>query len=119
MSDLFDSIGGQRGLRTAVDVFYRRVLADPALMPFFAGIDVGRLSAHQRAFLATALGGPDLYGGRDLAVAHGGLRIDDAAFDGVADHLVGTLRDLGADAGVLRAVSERLESHRSAVVTRS
>jgi hemoglobin len=119
VSELFDSIGGQRGLRTAVDVFYRRVLADPALMPFFKGIDVSRLATHQRAFLASALGGPDLYGGPGLAVAHHGLQIDDAAFDGVADHLVGTLRDLGADAEVLRAVSERLESHRSAVVTRS
>ncbi|MEO5873632.1 MAG: group 1 truncated hemoglobin [Streptosporangiaceae bacterium] len=117
MSDLYDTIGGQRGMRTAVDVFYRRVLADPALKPFFAGIDLGRLAAHQRAFLASALGGPDLYGGLELATAHEGLQIDDAAFDGVTDHLLGTLRDLGADSDVRQAVSDRLEAYRSAVVT--
>ncbi|MGI8332939.1 group I truncated hemoglobin [Actinomadura scrupuli] len=111
-----DSVGGSRVIRTAVEVFYRRLLADPGFMAYFDGVDVTRLAAHQRAFLTAALGGPDLYGGRDLAAAHRGLRIDDAAFDAVAEHLVTALRDLGVEAGVLRLITDRIETFRDDVV---
>jgi hemoglobin len=111
-----DSVGGPRMIRAAVDVLYRRLVADPGLMAYFDGVDVTRLAAHQRAFLTAALGGPDLYGGRDLATAHKGLRIDDAAFDGVAEHLMSALRDLGVDSGVLRVIADRVETFRDDVV---
>lgn len=114
--DVYGAIGGPRALRTVVDVFYRRVLADPALQPFFVDVDVERLSAHQRAFLATALGGPDLYGGRDLTEAHQGLTIGDGDFDAMSAHLVGVLRDLGLGGVELEAAIERIESFRDAVV---
>ena len=45
-------------------VLYRRVLADPELAPWFEGIDLDRLKAHQRSFLAAAFGGPRVFGGR-------------------------------------------------------
>ena len=48
-------------IREAVDLFYERVLADPALSPLFAGIDMPHLRAHQRQFLLHILGGPDRY----------------------------------------------------------
>jgi len=114
--DVYDSIGGPRALRTAVDVLYRRVLADPDLRDFFAGVDLERLAAHQRAFLAMALGGPDLYGGRRLAEAHSGLAIGEADFDAMSAHLVGVLRDLGVGGEALDLVIERVEGFRDAVV---
>lgn len=113
---VFDEIGGQRAVRTAVEVFYRRVTNDPQLMRFFDDADLGRLAAHQRAFLSAALGGPDLYGGRDLATAHEDLPIDDAAFDTLTDHLTATLRDLGIGQDALLAVAERVEAYRGKVV---
>ncbi|GAA1983203.1 group 1 truncated hemoglobin [Catenulispora subtropica] len=113
---VYDSIGGARMLRTAVDLFYRRVLADPALQGFFEGVDVERLSAHQRSFLAMALGGPDLYGGRELAEAHQGMVIGDAEFDAMSGHLVGVLRDLGVGGEELELAIERVEGFRDAVV---
>lgn len=113
---VYDAIGGQRSVRTVVDVFYRRVTGDPKLMPFFEGIDLAGLAAHQRAFLSAALGGPDMYGGRDLATAHAGMRIDDAAFDLLTDHLTATLRDLGADHDTVLDVSERIEAYRGKIV---
>ena len=116
---VYDSIGGARALRTVVDVFYRRVLADPALQHYFKDVDVERLSAHQRSFLAMALGGPGLYSGRDLAEAHKGLAIDDADFDAMTGHLVGVLRDLGVTGEELTTAIERIESFRDAVVTSS
>src|SRR5262245_49676415 len=67
---LFDRLGGTVAIDAAVDVFYGRVLADPELAPFFARVDLRHLRAHQRAFLAMALGGPERYRGRDLSDAH-------------------------------------------------
>lgn len=113
---LYDAIGGPRSVRTAVDVFYRRVLDDPALRGFFEDVDVSRLAAHQRSFLATALGGPDLYGGQGLAAAHAGLGIDDAAFDALSAHLIATLRDLGTEGTALTEAIERIEAFRDDVV---
>ena len=51
-----------------------------------------------RAFVASALGGPAVYAGRDMAAAHRGLHITDAAFDAVVGHLVGALDSLGVPA---------------------
>jgi hemoglobin len=116
---VYDAIGGPRMVRTTVDVLYRRLLADPQVRPYFDGVDLGRLSAHQRAFLSAALGGPNLYGGRDMAAAHEGLGIDDAAFDALAEHLIATLRDLGADPEAVRVVVDRIETFRDAVVGKS
>ncbi len=50
--------------------------------------DLRRLTSHQRAFLAAALGGPDIYAGRDLTRADARLNIDDAGFDAVVAHRV-------------------------------
>lgn len=116
MGSLFDEIGDAATLRTAVNLFYQRVLADPRLAPWFAKVDMTRLRAHQLAFLAAALGGPNLFNGRDIAQAHAGLKITDEAFDELLGHLATTLRDLGTDPAVVARVVRRLEALRTAVV---
>lgn len=58
---LFDQAGGQGAVDAAVEEFYQRLLADPQLAPFFAGMPLRRLMGHQRAFLAFALQGPNAY----------------------------------------------------------
>ncbi len=67
---LYETLGGERALEAVVVRFYRRVLADPRLKPFFAGADMTRLKAMQRAFLAMALGGRGRYSGPSLDKAH-------------------------------------------------
>src|SRR5215472_19222217 len=74
---IYEAIGGRAALKAAVDVFYRRLLADPELAPFFPdGVGV-----RHRAFLATvmgeALGGPERYRGPALDDAHRHLGITD------------------------------------------
>ena len=92
----------------AVDAFYRRVLRDPRLRPYFEGIDLERLKRHQHAFLAMAVGGVHGYLGRNLAAAHARMDITDEAFDRVMDHLVATLEDLGMDRATIRDIGGRL-----------
>jgi hemoglobin len=116
MSELYETLGGDTGLTTVVEVFYSRVTADPELAPYFAHVDLDRLRAHQRSFLRAALDGPEVFTGRPLASAHAGLHITDAHFDGIVDHLASTLGDLGIDAASVALVRERVDALRPQVV---
>ena len=113
---LYERVGGDAVIGPAVALFYRRVQDDPTLARYFAGIDIIRLRAHQRAFLAAAFGGPELFSGRPLSAAHAGLDIDDLAFDTMIDQLICALRDLGLDQATAAQVTPELERFRSEVV---
>lgn len=91
---IYQRIGGEAAVNVAVDRFYERVLADPALSHFFTGVSMSRLKAHQFAFLSQALGGPKQYSGASMRDAHSKLAIEQSHFDSVAVHLVETLREL-------------------------
>ncbi|WP_149259372.1 group 1 truncated hemoglobin [Actinomadura sp. K4S16] len=110
------AVGGPAGMRTAVDILYRRMLDDSSLAHRFTGADVSRLVAHQRAFLTAAVGGPDLYSGRDLGAAHSRLDLTDAEFDALCEHLAAVLRDLGAPASAAAEAVDRLQRLRPAVL---
>ena len=113
---LYSEIGGVRVLRTAVTVLYQRVLADPVLAPWFAGVDLDQLRAHQHAFLTAALDGPNVFAGRPPDEAHAGLHVTGAAFDRLIDHLTGVLRDLGVAPATVAEAAARLEALRPLVV---
>lgn len=114
---IYDSIGGATAVSAAVDDFYSRVLADPDLAPFFTGTDMQRLKAHQRSFIAAAIGGPAIYAGRDMGTAHAGRGITDANFDAVVAHLVDTLTGLGVPGDVVGQIGAALVPLRTDIVT--
>ena len=95
---IFEQIGGPPAMTAAVDDFYRRVMADPALSPYFDGVDMRRLKNHQRAFISAAIGAPDPYLGRSMP----------DHFDRVVHHLVNTLADLGVADSIIDAVGATL-----------
>ena len=70
---LFDRIGGRDAVNAAVDIFYDKVLADPAVSYFFEGANTALLRNKQKAFLTFAFGGPARYDGKSLRDAHGHL----------------------------------------------
>ncbi len=76
MASLYDDIGGSAAVAVAVDDLYERILADHELAPYFTRVEMRRQKTHMRAFLAAALGGPDIYRGRDMVAAHANLRIE-------------------------------------------
>ena len=114
---IYDSIGGAPAIRAAVDDFYARVLADARLAPFFTGTDLHRLKAHQRTFIAAAVGGPEIFAGRNMASAHAGLGIGDGDFDAVVGHLAGTLTGLGVPEGMIGQIGGALAPLRDDIVT--
>jgi hemoglobin len=113
---LYEKIGGAPVLTAAVGVFYARVSADPDLAPWFADVDIERLKAHQRAFLAVALGGPDTFTGRSMPAAHAGLGITVEAFDRVLEHLAYTLFDLGLSYHQVTTVVDGLRGQARGIV---
>jgi hemoglobin len=114
---IYDELGGADGVSAAVDEFYRRVLDDGALAPYFEGVDLSRLRSHQRAFIAAALDGPERYEGRDMATAHAGLGVTDAAFERVVGHLTATLDQLGATPDAIAEVGTRLAPLQTEIVS--
>lgn len=114
---IYDTIGGADAVRAAVDDFYLRVLADPQLAPFFTATDLNRLKAHQRSFIAAAIGGPEIFSGRDMKTAHAGLNITDAEFDAVVGHLVDTLTGLGVPEETIAQIGGALMPLRADIVT--
>lgn len=94
MTTLFERLGGQPAVDAAVDIFYRRVLGDPAVSHFFDSVDMDGQVAKQKAFLTVAFGGSTAYTGKDMREAHKHLELTEDDFNAVAGHLVGTLEEL-------------------------
>ena len=103
-STIYERLGGMVSIDVAVDRFYGRVIGDPELAPCFDSVDVRRLRAHQKAFLAMTLGGPRRHAGRGLAEAHRHLAIDDHHVDLVAGRVVQLDLDAEVVAGELELV---------------
>lgn len=114
---IYEQLGGSDAIKTAVTVFYNRVVDDESLAKWFEGVDLSRLRAHQRAFLTAALDGPRLFAGRDLTQSHAGLEITDEAFEQIVNHLLITLADLDVDPTAIERVGERLDALRSQIVS--
>ena len=114
---IYDDIGGAPAVHAAVEDFYERVLGDPMLVGYFDGIPMDRLKAHQRSFIAAAIGGPELYAGRSMGEAHAGMAITPNAFDAVVGHLVGTLIGLGVPPEIIGAIGEKLLPLKGDIVT--
>jgi hemoglobin len=116
MASIYDEIGGAQAVAAAVEDFYVRVLGDPVLAPYFTHTDMRRLKSHMRAFLATAIGGPEIYAGRDMGAAHAHLNATHEAFDHVVEHLVATLEGLDVPTSYIEAIGAKLAPLRAVVV---
>jgi hemoglobin len=114
---IYEQLGEEVGIRTAVDEFYRRLLADPQVAHYFEGANMQRLRMHQTQLLSQVTGGPIQYEGSDLATAHARLAITGEDFDRVVEHLAGTLADLGVEQATIGQIGEALVAHRDEIVT--
>ena len=110
MSSLYERLGGAAALDAAVELFYRKVLADERINRFFDDVDMDRQVAKQKAFLTMVTGGPVSYTGKDMREGHKHLvarGLNGKHVDAVVENLAATLRELGvseadiADVGAL------------------
>lgn len=118
---LYEKIGGDAAVNAAVDVFYRKVLADKRINKFFEGVDMGKQAAKQKAFLTMALGGPHNYTGKDMRDGHAHLvarGLNDSHFDAVMENLGATLKELGVPDELIAQAAAIAESTRNDVLGR-
>jgi len=107
MSTLFEKLGGEGAVDAAVDIFYRKVLADDSINHFFETTDMAAQHAKQKSFLTMAFGGPNNYTGTDMRTAHAPLvakGLNEDHFNAVAGHLQSTLEELNVPADLIGEV---------------
>lgn len=108
MSDLFEKIGGAPAVEAAVDLFYKKVLADKRIKHFFDGVNMERQAGHQKMFLTYAFGGAPNYSGKGMRQTHKKLveeqGLNDSHFDAVIQNLGAAMAELGVpDALIVEA----------------
>jgi hemoglobin len=93
-NSLYHKLGGKAALDAAVELFYKKVLADVRVKHFFDDINMTAQRRKQKEFLSAALGGPLPWTGKDMRKAHEGLTLDESHFNAIAENLVATLKEL-------------------------
>jgi len=88
---VYETIGGEAAIDAAVDIFYRKVLADDRISEFFDTVDMEAQHVKQKAFFIMALGGPNSYTGKDMREAHKNMKLSEDHFNAVAEQLIATL----------------------------
>ena len=94
---LYETIGGEAAVTAAVEIFYRKVMADPSIKRFFDGLNMEQQITKQKAFLTMVFNGPNNYTGLDMRTGHAHLvkmGLNDSHFDAVVEHLASTLKEL-------------------------
>lgn len=121
MSSLYEKIGGRDAVNAAVDVFYKKVLADSRINKFFEGVDMEAQRRKQIMFLTFAFGGPNNYSGKNMRDAHAKLveqGLNDSHFDAVVENLGATLKELGVADDLIQEAAGIAETTRNDVLGR-
>jgi hemoglobin len=119
MSTLFEQLGGEAAVDAAVDIFYRKVLADDRINNFFDGVDMEKQAAKQKAFLTMAFGGPHNYTGKDMREGHAHLvakGLNESHFDAVVENLGAVLKELGVADDLIGQVAAIAETTRNDIL---
>ncbi len=119
IDELYDLIGGKRTVWAATEAFYRKVMGDDTIRPFFETTDMAQLCARQSMFISMLLGGRVVYTGKDIAAAHAQARergLNDGHFDRFLKHFREALIEVGVQDGKVEKVTKLLEGRRSAVL---
>ena len=113
---LYGRLGGKAAIDATVDLFYKKILADKRVNHFFEDINMKRQIRRQKAFIGTALGGPEPWTGKDLRKAHASLDLTEADFGAIAEHLQASLSELKVPADLIKEVMTIVGSTKAAVL---
>jgi len=115
-SSLFNRIGGASGITRLIGEFYKRVLEDQTLRPYFEGVEIAKLQHMQREFFSAALGGPTAYSGRTMQHAHHDLRIPREHFQAFVQCLFETLSQHAPSEDERYAIISRINTYADDVI---
>ena len=119
---IFEKLGGEEAISTAVDVFYSKVLADERIKHFFNGVDMSKQKTHMKNFMEYAFGGSTNYSGKSLRAAHKHLveemGLSDEHFNAVLENLGVALKEIGVNDTLIADAAQVVESTRSDVLNK-
>lgn len=116
---LYEELGGEKAVDAAVDIFYKKVLADDRVNNYFSNVDMKKQARKQKAFLTMAFGGPNNYTGKQMRAAHRHLEgLTDMHFDAIIENLAETLTELSVDAEKIQKVADIANTLRADVLNR-
>ena len=90
---LYSLVGYDAGVTKIVDKMYDVIPDHPLLKSYFEEVDIEKVKAGQRRFIAGILGGPK-YIGKDMKSIHGKMNLADAHFDAFKAIFESTLKQL-------------------------
>lgn len=116
---LYEKLGGEAAVTAAVDIFYRKVLADDRISHYFDSVDMDGQAVKQKAFLTMVFGGPNNYTGKDMREGHKHLKgLNDTHVDAVIELLGETLKELGVGDDDIAQIAGIANSVRDDVLNR-
>ena len=122
MTTLFDQIGGDAAVDAAVDIFYKKMMADDVVTPFFKNTDMDSQTRKQKLFLTTVLNGTSKGALSYMRRVHKDLvheqGLTDVHFDATATHLQDTLDELKVPADLVSQIMSAVGDMRDAVLDR-
>jgi hemoglobin len=92
---LFEQIGGESVLKSAVDEFAKIVLDDNRINFAFAGTNMDVFKSRLYSQLCQLSGGGCQYTGRDMRTAHAKLNIKNAQFNALTEDLYNAMDKVG------------------------
>jgi methyl-accepting chemotaxis protein len=104
---LYAQLGGRASIHAIVEKFYKKILADADLRPFFRKAYVPSIKQRQAIFLTQVLGGPIDPRNRETRPAHSDLLHEARHLDRAATHLAVTLSEMNVSPDIVDAVMER------------
>ncbi|MGB8362088.1 MAG: hypothetical protein WCE80_11890 [Acidimicrobiia bacterium] len=93
---LIEKYGMVKSARVIQD-FYADVVKDPLLKDLFMTVSISELAEHQADVLVMVMGGARSHSDRVIRHAHAGMKINDAQFDAMIQHLKRRLLSNGFD----------------------
>lgn len=116
---LFDKYGGTPTVSSVVKAFYKDILQNPRLKPYFSGVATEKLIHHQIIFISQLLGKPvneKLNNDRAMKMVHAGKRISESAFLEVTEVLKNVLVVHQMEKDDIAAVMSLILGFKSAIV---
>ncbi len=120
---LYSRIGGDDAIAKVLNIFYKKIMSDDKLLPFFKDVEIERLISKQRIFLTFAMGGSTdyTYWQRGLRNAHAQSveqGLSDVHFDLVVEHMAKSLEQIAIPDDLIAEVKEVVEATRKHVLNR-
>ena len=116
MQTLYEKIGGKPTIEKLIGAFYRHVLADPMLSPFFEETTIEKLERMQVAFYSVALGGPEPDAKISLYDAHRNRGIERKHLTRFTEHLVNTLEEIGGEEEDAKKIYQRISTYSNEII---